>query len=159
MVSAVQQSIDGWKKALIDLGKNNRLIYYRPLRRASIQVVEPDLYELFDALDSERALQAGLSVRLVGSRPAQVTRSPSTDETSNVEDGPTRQRLEQYFASTGDLETERAPREQDLSLKALQQFAHGNAFVFQFGKKVLGVHDLLCRWRKAHDDNSLRTVS
>lgn len=42
--------IDEWRRRLIDFTRRNRLIYFRPLRSASVRVAEPDIGEVFQRL-------------------------------------------------------------------------------------------------------------
>lgn len=42
--------IDIWKSKLLDLGKRNRLINYRDLKRSSLRIIEPNLTELWNSL-------------------------------------------------------------------------------------------------------------
>lgn len=46
----VQHRIQDWKRKLVDLSRRNRLIFFRPSRTSSLQVLEPPAHELFEHL-------------------------------------------------------------------------------------------------------------
>ena len=56
-VSRVQQSIDQWKKHLLDLTRRSRLVYFRPSRTSTVQITRPGQIEIFVSLvENERQL-------------------------------------------------------------------------------------------------------
>jgi very-short-patch-repair endonuclease len=46
----IDQSIEIWKKRLLDLGKRNRLINYRETKRSNIKILSPSIDELYTRL-------------------------------------------------------------------------------------------------------------
>lgn len=46
-LSSARLLIDEWRRRLIDFTRRNRLLYFRPLRSASLQVQQPDFDEVF----------------------------------------------------------------------------------------------------------------
>lgn len=46
----INRRIDLWKSKLLDLGKRNRLINYRDLKRSSLRIIKPGLIELWKSL-------------------------------------------------------------------------------------------------------------
>ncbi|KAF0196951.1 MAG: superfamily I DNA/RNA helicase [Bacillota bacterium] len=54
----ITTKLEGWKHRLLDLGKRNRMLYYKPTKRSSLQLLEPDAYKIFDRLVvEERTLE------------------------------------------------------------------------------------------------------
>lgn len=45
--SSARPLIDEWRRRLIDFTRRNRLLYFRPLRSASLRIEQPDLGEVF----------------------------------------------------------------------------------------------------------------
>jgi len=48
MKEKIDSYINEWKRRLIDLTRRNRLIYFVPKRRSSLQIVEPTPSEVFN---------------------------------------------------------------------------------------------------------------
>lgn len=46
----VQQSIDQWKKHLLDLTRRNQLLYFKPRRTSTVQIIRPGQIEIFSSL-------------------------------------------------------------------------------------------------------------
>ena len=46
-VHSVRLLIDEWRRRLIDLTRRNRLLYFRPLRSASLRIAQPGIAEVF----------------------------------------------------------------------------------------------------------------
>ena len=53
MASKLQKTIDHWSRALLDLGRRNRMIHYRPSKRRALTVTEPSAEILFSKLALE----------------------------------------------------------------------------------------------------------
>lgn len=51
----IEVQIENWKKRLLDLGKQNRLINYRETKRGNIKIVIPELDCLYDGLASGKS--------------------------------------------------------------------------------------------------------
>ncbi len=164
--SLVQKNIAQWKRDLLDLSRRNRLVYYRPLKRASVQILEPDIYQLFTRLDDEESSGRGLAFPRVISRPTPEQPTPRAEEVSNTE-LPTadagilpgvpalrQARLEWIFADDGDLRTERNPHDQELSLKALQ--AGARLFEEEQGINTLFLALGMLEWTDAESGESGR---
>lgn len=46
--------LEKWKKQLLDLGRQNRLIHYRETKRGSLRIVSPDLDVIYESLVNKR---------------------------------------------------------------------------------------------------------
>lgn len=53
MATKLQKTIDHWSRALLDLGRRNRMIHYRPSKRRALTVTEPSAESLFEKLALE----------------------------------------------------------------------------------------------------------
>ncbi|MGB4438165.1 MAG: DUF4011 domain-containing protein, partial [Sedimentibacter sp.] len=46
----IDLKIEFWKKRLLDLGKRNKLIYFKETKRSNIAITSPGLCDIFNAL-------------------------------------------------------------------------------------------------------------
>ena len=47
MSSLVEKKLEIWKKKLLDMGKRNRLLNYRDLKRGTLKITSPDYEQLY----------------------------------------------------------------------------------------------------------------
>lgn len=50
MTKKIEKTIDGWCRALLDLGRRNRMICYRPSKRRALDITEPSCDALYEKL-------------------------------------------------------------------------------------------------------------
>ena len=46
----LERKIEHWKQELLDTGKRNKMINFRETRRSTLQILEPEMTELFNRL-------------------------------------------------------------------------------------------------------------
>ncbi|WP_338825766.1 hypothetical protein MTBGP_19730 [Moorella thermoacetica] len=47
------EKVNKWKQKLLDLGKRNRLLFFRPTKRTTLQLIDPDYTNIFRRLVNE----------------------------------------------------------------------------------------------------------
>ena len=100
----INQSIEIWKKRLLDLGKRNRLINYRETKRSNIKITFPQMEILYERLvEKEEVLAFPLT-----------SEEYEEDETENSQEN---------ITSYGDLGTDRSVKEQQKTLASLRSKA------------------------------------
>lgn len=45
----INQKFDVWKNKLLDMGKRNNLLNYHDTKRTSLQIINPEIYDLWDS--------------------------------------------------------------------------------------------------------------
>ncbi len=51
----IETRLEQWKKQLLDLGKQNRLIHYKETKRGNLRIVSPDLDQIYEKLVDQKS--------------------------------------------------------------------------------------------------------
>ncbi|MFI3175037.1 MAG: DUF4011 domain-containing protein [Bacillota bacterium] len=109
----IDKKIDFWKKKLLDSGKRNRLIHFKETKRSNINILEPSIYTLYNAIvNEEKELSFSYPVE-VSIEPDNNIFQTSSDETKKME----------IEVVQGDISTNQSITEQQKTLKSLRNRA------------------------------------
>jgi hypothetical protein len=126
----LDQKLELWKKSLLELGKRNRLINYKEIKRSNINVASPDINELYQLLVvKEKALKFPY---------------PVEKETENGE-------VIIEATSNGDIYSDRTIVDQQKTLRSIRSKAR--SYVQEQGVNVLYMVFGFLEWKEAvHSD-------
>lgn len=120
----VEDKIEQWKKLLLDLGKRNHLVNYKNTKRSTLNIINPDIYTLWDELvQQEKTLTF-----------ANATRDEEFDDDADDEES-SEELLNGPTVIKGDLSSDRSVLEQQAVLRNLKSKA--KTFMEEQGINVL----------------------
>ena len=142
-MSNIETHIETWKNKLLDLGKRNRLIFYKDTKRSSLQIISPDIDTLFNRLVvKEELLQFPSPIEPI-------------NEIENDENDLTNTLIikNQLRINNGDLQTDITVTEQQKTLRVL--LLRSKTAKEEQGVNILYLSFGFLQWKERQDSDQI----